>query len=127
MERVKGIGPSCIPNRDGAVFPRIDALDRSSSEPYRLDQVRAFALSDDGNTVVGWSVGIGGTEAVRWTPGGGMQSLGDLPGGGTFSIATDVSDDGNTVVGTSFDLNASNAFIWSELHGMRSLESYLTE
>ena len=41
------------------------------------------------------------TEAFRWTTGGGMVGLGDLPGGNFYSDADGVSGDGSVVVGCS--------------------------
>ncbi len=41
----------------------------------------ASGVSGDGSVVVGRSFGASGTEAFRWTSGGGMVGLGDLTGG----------------------------------------------
>ena len=41
----------------------------------------------------------GKEEAFRWTSGGGMVGLGDLPGGSSASFATGVSADGSVIVG----------------------------
>ena len=46
-----------------------------SSESY------GFGVSADGSVVVGQSSSASGIEAFRWTSGGGMVGLGDLPGG----------------------------------------------
>ena len=92
----------------------------------------AFDVSADGSVIVGkGSVGFGSTdnntysEAFRWTATGGMQGLGDLPGGYHWSEATKVSADGNVVVGWSSTWNRGNvqqAFRWTEADGMVGLE-----
>lgn len=63
----------------------------------------ATIVSVDGSFVVG-NAGYSGlvageTEMFRWTQGGGMMFLGDLPGGPIRSFAMGVSDDGMVVVG----------------------------
>lgn len=83
-------------------------------------------MNRDGSVVVGFSESAAGDEAFRWTSTGGMQGLGDLPGGrflgqGFFSQARDVSDDGAVVVGTSESANGIEAFLWSEATGMIGL------
>jgi len=96
---------------------------------------QAAAISSDGTTVVGGSSSVnssGGAagfplsyEAFRWTRGGGMQPLGDLPGGGFFSYASGVSADGSVIVGgsTSFfsGINDLEAFRWTAATGMVAL------
>jgi probable HAF family extracellular repeat protein len=89
----------------------------------------AYGVSGDGSVVVGRSgfprnvIGGVRTEAFRWTPGGGMESLGTLPGG-VETAANDVSDDGSVVVGwnnasaTTID---SEAFRWTSAGGMVGL------
>lgn len=61
----------------------------------------AFGVSADGLVVVGFGTSDLGREAFRWTDGGGMVALGDLPKGfGSLqSIAHGVSGDGSVVVG----------------------------
>ncbi len=49
---------------------------------------------------------------VRWTASG-VQSLGDLPGGGTDGIAFGASSDGSAIVGYSFSGNGYEAFRWT--------------
>jgi probable HAF family extracellular repeat protein len=58
-------------------------------------------VSADGSVLVGRASSASGAEAFRWTSGGGMVGLGDLPGGGFESTAEAVSADGSTVVGYS--------------------------
>ena len=65
-------------------------------------------------------------EAFRWTSGGGMVGLGDLPGGSFYSTASSVSGDGSVVVGYGSSASGGEAFIWDEMNGMRSLEDVLT-
>ncbi|WP_428387645.1 PEP-CTERM sorting domain-containing protein [Mucisphaera sp.] len=95
---------------------------------------RAYAASDDGSVIVGYSEssrqnGSGRrNEAFVFTADGGMSGLGDLPGGDENSIALDVSADGGTVVGFSsaasrdpFGRDRDAAFIWTSDTGMRAL------
>ena len=76
----------------------------------------AYAASADGLVVVGGSGGL----AYRWT-GGTMTSLGDLPGGSTYSLAYDVSDDGALVIGSSNSAAGSEAFVWTAEGGIVGL------
>lgn len=94
----------------------------------------AAAVSQDGLIVVGGASSAAsysgsvislGFEAFRWSQGTGMEPLGDLPGGGYYSIAHDVSADGSVVVGEStsaasgsFDMEA---FRWTQQTGMVGL------
>ena len=61
------------------------------------------------------------TEAFRWTTSGGMQGLGDLPGGAFISVADGVSDDGSVVVGFSHGPRAYEAYRWTSGGGMVGL------
>jgi probable HAF family extracellular repeat protein len=88
----------------------------------------ALAVSADGSTVVGRGWGASGEEAFRWTNGGGMVGLGDLPGGDMFeSEGLGVSADGATVVGTGYGDSGPEAFIWDAIHGMRELDVVLAD
>jgi probable HAF family extracellular repeat protein len=74
----------------------------------------ANAVSADGQVVVGESEGASGTEAFRWTPGGGITGLGFLSGASPYSTALGVSDGGSVVVGTSNDASGvERAYRWS--------------
>lgn len=82
---------------------------------------KAWAISDDGTTVVGHSTSANGlAEAFKWTPAG-MVALGDLnpdPSVGYSSIAFDVSADGSVVVGHGYpqvagSLRKTHAFSYS--------------
>lgn len=85
----------------------------------------AYAVSGDGNVVVGYSGATGTTEAFRWEDGS-MLGLGDLAGGGVYSSALDVSGDGSLVVGYSEVNSRNDAFIWDADNGMQSLRSVLS-
>jgi probable HAF family extracellular repeat protein len=102
----------------------------------------AYAVSDDGSTIVGYSnAGTltlpGGTvvatdlQAVRWTGAGfgTIQSLGPFPGAlSTDSRALAVSSDGSLVVGRAADANLiQRAFLWDSANGMRDLKTVLVE
>ncbi|HXH59955.1 MAG TPA: hypothetical protein VNI20_01210 [Fimbriimonadaceae bacterium] len=87
---------------------------------------RANAVSSDGTVVVGRD----GSEAFRWVAGEGVESLGDLRGGNTYSNwffafsgdwALGVSGDGSRVVGGSYSNRGQEAFIWIEGKGMEGL------
>jgi probable HAF family extracellular repeat protein len=60
-----------------------------------------FAISADGAVVVGESAGANGTEAFRWTAGGGIEGLGFLSNATPFSSARAVSADGSVIAGSS--------------------------
>jgi probable HAF family extracellular repeat protein len=81
----------------------------------------ALAISSDGKVVVGWRNAEDGTEAFRWTVAGGLQGLGDLPGGTFFSGADGVSRDGSVIVGTATSANGTEAFRWTAADGMTPL------
>ncbi len=94
-----------------SILPRLpDALLSNAEE-----------VSADGSVVVGRSGSASGTEAFRWTSGGGMVGLGDLTGGGFNSRAYDVSGDGTVVVGVSNFASGSEAFRWTSGGGMVGL------
>ena len=82
----------------------------------------AHGVSANGSVVVGLSKGASGTEAFRWTSGGGMVGMGDLPGGSFSSNAQGgVSADGSVVVGTGNIASGVRAFRWTSGGGMVSL------
>ena len=57
----------------------------------------------------------------RWSSGGGIVGLGDLPGGSFGSRALDASGDGSVVVGYSNTDNGNEAFVWTQATGMKRL------
>jgi len=90
------------------------------------------AISDDGNVIVGVVEYFDQSrEAFRWTQSGGMELLGDLPGGRFDSWAYGVSGDGNVIVGYGTvprehpDSHLSHAvpFRWTPSLGMRRIHS----
>jgi probable HAF family extracellular repeat protein len=82
---------------------------------------RAYAISDDGSTVVGESESANGIEAFRWTATQGITGLGDLAGGEFESIANAVSADGQVVVGYGQSDKGREAFRWTPGEGMVAL------
>jgi probable HAF family extracellular repeat protein len=78
-------------------------------------------LSADGLVIVGVSESANGSEAFRWTSGGGMVGLGDLAGGGFDSQANGVSADGSVIVGRGESANGTEAFRWTSGGGMVGL------
>jgi uncharacterized membrane protein len=81
--------------------------------------VVTFYLS--GDVVVGQGTSASGNEAFRWTSGGGMTGLGDLPGGSFFSSASNISTDGSVVVGQGSSYSGDEAFRWTSAGGMERL------
>jgi len=86
------------------------------------DSVRsdAFAISGDGNVVVGGgeTFSTGDVEAFRWTAAGGLVPLGDLPGGIVRSSARGASFDGSVIVGRGRSASGTEAFRWTAATGM---------
>ncbi len=76
----------------------MQALGRT--QPWH-DSSRAFAVSADGNTIVGDSSGPGSTQAFIWTPQTGMQALPWLDPAADEAHAYGMSSDGRRVVGES--------------------------
>ena len=89
----------------------------------REDRLRAkpTGVSADGSVVVGYGSSASGETAFRWTSGGGMVGLGDLPGGIFQSDAHSVSADGSVVVGNSTSASGFEAFRWTSGGGMVGL------
>ncbi|MCH8044584.1 MAG: tandem-95 repeat protein [Planctomycetes bacterium] len=83
----------------------------------------AFAVSDDGSSIVGYSLSDDAPsrgEAFIWTEAGGMVGLGDFPGVTRIgSRATDVTPNGLVVVGDAG--TNSQAFRWTVEGGMERL------
>jgi len=85
----------------------------------------AFDVSDDGRVVVGQGgrADTADLEAWRWTEGGGIEGLGDLPGwdGGSDhafeSRASGVSGDGKVVVGEGQGYDGDEAVLWTRREG----------
>jgi hypothetical protein len=98
-----------------------------SDSQYRSSE--ANGVSADGSVVVGRSRIGNEDEAFRWTPSGGMVSLGSLTSGVFFSFAEAVSADGSVVVGGSNNVGGSQpdtwyqGFRWTQSDGMLSLGS----
>ena len=86
---------------------------------------RAFDISADGKTVIGYSDSMNGREAFRWTQAEGMVGLGDLPGGVFQSTANGISSDGSIIVGSSTSGNGGEAFVWTANLGMRSINEIM--
>lgn len=97
----------------------------------------SYAANADGSVIVGQSRSVAsgqGGEAFRWTASGGMQPLGDLPGGAFQSWAYACSSDGNVIVGRASVAgncgpfgcgSVGRAFIWNPQDGMQDLYQLL--
>lgn len=73
---------------------------------------RAFGISADGRTIVGtWLY-----SPFRWTPHGGIETLGDWKG-----AASDVSADGSVIVGSRSAAGPDHAFRWTAEEGFLEL------
>ncbi|MFO0897978.1 MAG: pentapeptide repeat-containing protein [Pirellulales bacterium] len=79
---------------------------------------KAFAISGDGQTIVGQGEGPSGPEAFRWTQAEGFVGLGDLPGGDFNSTAQAASALGEVIVGRATSALGSEAFRWTPQAGM---------
>jgi uncharacterized membrane protein len=96
-------------------------------------QSEAWCISANSQVICGRSTSMNttGMEAFRWTAAGGMEALGDLPGGPFASLAMAVSADGSIIVGQGtmeggpFGFGATRAFIWDRPHGLRPLRDVL--
>ncbi len=100
------------------------------------DASTAYGVSGDGSVIVGtgtWGQlvppeqpGEDELGAFRWTQEGGIQFIGDLPGGSVHSGASGVSQDGRVIVGSSVSgsygaLPVREAYRWTAEEGMVSL------
>jgi len=89
--------PAGVQNAFAASFTPIGFLPGAS-----FPQSSANRISADGSVMSGeGDSALSSAEAFRWTPGGGMVGLGDLPGGGVQSRGFGLSADGLVVVGSS--------------------------
>ncbi len=77
----------------------------------------AFAVSAGGQFIVGRSHNGSGYEAVRWTLGGGAESL----GAGDLSVARGISGNGGVIVGTRLVDGHGEAFRWTGGSGVVGL------
>ncbi len=81
----------------------------------------SFAVSADGSAVTGFAgLSGGGYRAVRWTPGGGLQNLGTVPGG-LRSMGYAISADGASVTGQSIISGGAHVFFWTVAGGVQDL------
>ena len=87
------------------------------------DTTEANDASLDGSVIVGTGHGPGVHTAFRWSELAGMNYLGDLPGGESFSVARSVSADGSVVVGFGSTDLGREAFRWNSDEGMMGLGS----
>src|SRR4029077_7897279 len=93
------------------------------SLPFAAQDSASWGVSDDGSVIVGNI----NDRAFRWTNGGGLQLLGQVPGQIAFNRAWDVTPDGSTIVGESRSPQGFDAFIWIEKTGLQSLTAILTQ
>jgi hypothetical protein len=82
-----------------------------------------YAVSLEGNVVVGHATREGNQQAFRWTEEDGAEYLGVLQGD-VQSWAQDVTEDGSTIVGVSMPVGlhgGGEVFRWTEMEGMVAL------
>ncbi|MEZ5565212.1 MAG: PEP-CTERM sorting domain-containing protein [Gammaproteobacteria bacterium] len=94
-------------------------------------QSYAVGTSADGSVIVGRGDALQGpgdpypgntsTQGFRWTEADGMQSLGYLPYGGYYEIATGVSADGSVVTGYSDGSGGTMAYRWTQAAGLEGI------
>jgi hypothetical protein len=118
-----------------------------SRQPARLDRTRphmerspdgflpaesfAFAVSDDGNTVVGASGAWPVRTASIWTPGSGLLPLADyvsargvvIPEGWFLAAGTALSADGMTIGGWGLDPDGAMAAFLIDLHPEQAVDA----
>jgi probable HAF family extracellular repeat protein len=74
----------------------------------------ALAIAADGTVVVGESASANGTQAFRWTAGGGLSGLGFLSLADPYSSARAVSANGAVITGSSNDAGGvRRAYRWT--------------
>ena len=73
----------------------------------------AYAISNDGTTVVGTSSALRGFEAFRWTQLTNMVTLGDLAGGSNESAGYAASSNGSVIAGYGTGTSGSEASTWT--------------
>jgi len=87
--------------------------------PFSAQTTSARAMSNDGNTIVGYADDAGFNKRPwRWTAGTGIV---DLTGGAWTGFARGCSPDGSIVVGNRNDVSPSIAFLGTDILGMQDL------
>ncbi len=82
-------------------------------------QSRAFAISGDGEFVVGTSTTEDGEEGFRYeVKTKKLVSIGDLPGGSVECHPSSISGDGSTVVGWGHTDEGNTGFKWTQEKGL---------
>jgi len=112
---------------------RADARFAPGPDGFGFAQAYAFAVSDNGNFVVGSSGSFPFREAIVWTPAAGMQHLSDyaaahgvaIPAGWDLNTADAVSADGQTIAGWGFGPSSVGSFV-IDLHSTRILDALVT-
>ena len=93
--------------------------------PWYAESSMAEAVSDDGDTIVGYLNFPSGYSGFRWKEGEGILALPGFAGGAEQSMAHDITSDGFTVVGSVFGASFSGPFIWNPDIGMQLLWNVL--
>ncbi|HET7208959.1 MAG TPA: hypothetical protein VFI95_20450 [Terriglobales bacterium] len=115
------VGTFVMPSADGVSFQthayrwteETSFQDLGTLNPS-AQEAEAYAVSDDGSKVVGYSRGVSGYQRpYLWTAAGGMRELSKVPG--TDAYASGISNDGSIIVGAFFvDAEGSwHAFRWN--------------
>jgi uncharacterized membrane protein len=85
-----------------------------------------WAISADGNVIIGNRYAPGNFGAGKWTLPDGLVSLNAPSDGSGNSEARDVSADGSIITGYYYQAGVQTAFVWDQAHGVRSLKDVLT-
>ncbi|HJT97251.1 MAG TPA: hypothetical protein VJ696_02970 [Rhodanobacteraceae bacterium] len=112
---------------------RADARTGAGPTGFFPTQAYAFAVSADGNVIVGASGSFPMRHATIWTPTGGMQYLSDyaaaqgvkIPAGWDLNTADAISADGKVVAGWGLSPSAIGSFV-IDLHPNQPVDAVLT-
>jgi hypothetical protein len=91
----------------------------TGSNPQGLGE--CTSVNSDGSVVCGTT----SNQAFRWTPGGGLELLPNVPGFGGQHVANDISEDGSVAVGVRLQFPTSDAVMWTPETGAVRVYDYL--
>tara|TARA_R110000824_G_scaffold118960_2_gene271470 strand:- start:89449 stop:91551 length:2103 start_codon:yes stop_codon:yes gene_type:complete len=121
---VSGDGSVIVGTREGAFTEAfIWTTDTEQMEALTgvVGESAAYAVSSDGQFVGGTS-DVGGTQvAMRWSSGGGLETLGTIGGYVGYSYTYALSADGSVATGFSASSTGNQAFRWVDGEGMTGI------
>lgn len=118
---VVGLGDSDLGDSEAFRWTESGGMVGLGVPPGTNPESRAFEISADGSTIVGYQTGDFVHQPFRWTLEDGMVPLIDATGRFGAGSAYDVSADGSVVVGFGADIAGYEAFRWTEEDGMVGL------